>query len=223
MIYLVEYNNKIIGAYKKYKLAKLFILSCYQNNFMIHEAKIISIKDNSCYQITTCNIDNNNNNDINNNNNINNDINNNNNNNNNNNDINDINDNNNNNLDELIDENNNKLTNILTDVNNINNKLNSLKIIKNKIEEYKNIFDVDIKLYDLFNDKINNDNNFVIPELFIEKFNIIKKLNDSNNLSLFEYINQVYNISLIIDIDTDTDNNDDDNINNNNIYEEFEI
>jgi len=50
-LYLIEYNNKIIGAYDSYNAANTFILSCVQNNFMDNTATILTFKRNSCYQI----------------------------------------------------------------------------------------------------------------------------------------------------------------------------
>ena len=51
--YLVEYNEKVIGSYSDFISAKLFILSCLQNNFMKDFALIHQIMKNSCYRIKT--------------------------------------------------------------------------------------------------------------------------------------------------------------------------
>jgi hypothetical protein len=49
--YLIEYNDKIIGSYSDYNNAELFILSCYQNNLMTKDAYIHCYKMNSCYKV----------------------------------------------------------------------------------------------------------------------------------------------------------------------------
>jgi hypothetical protein len=51
-IYLIEYNNKIIGTYLNYNMAKIFILSCLQNNLMHNYAKILIFKSNSSYYLS---------------------------------------------------------------------------------------------------------------------------------------------------------------------------
>ena len=47
-IYLIEYNNVIIGAYDNELDANIFIESCQQNGFMTHPVKIITFIRNSC-------------------------------------------------------------------------------------------------------------------------------------------------------------------------------
>ena len=51
--YLVEYDGKVIGSYSDFLSAKLFILSCLQNNFMKDFALVHKIMTNSCYKIKT--------------------------------------------------------------------------------------------------------------------------------------------------------------------------
>ena len=52
-IYLIEYKNKIIGAYTNYDLAEIFINSCKQNNFFDSDINIISFKENTCFKLKT--------------------------------------------------------------------------------------------------------------------------------------------------------------------------
>ena len=62
-------------------------------------------------------------------------------------------------------------------------ELNKLKKEKEKIEESKKTFDVDLKLYKQFK-KLKSDNtNFVVPELFTEKYNVFEKLDNDDNLN----------------------------------------
>ena len=67
--------------------------------------------------------------------------------------------------------------------NEVEYELNKLKKEKEKIEESKKIFDVDLNLYKKFK-KIKSDNtDFILPELFIEKYNVFEKLDNDNNLN----------------------------------------
>lgn len=52
-IYLIRYNDNIIGAYTDYEMAETFIKSCIQNKLMIESATIITFKTNSCLKIST--------------------------------------------------------------------------------------------------------------------------------------------------------------------------
>ena len=204
-IYLIEYNNNIIGVFNQYKLAKLFILSNLQNNLMVNNAKILVYEINSCYCINQhiINIKNNNNN---NNNNTNKNKNNNNNNNNtnknknkNNNNNNTISNNNKNNLldIELIP---NKLIleelisydvipdELINQKNEIKHQLNLIKYNENKIKELEQIYNVDLELFKKFSINIEKDKTFKIPELFYDKYLIFKKLEQENNLSFTNFI-----------------------------------
>lgn len=62
-------------------------------------------------------------------------------------------------------------------------ELNKLKKEKEKIEESKKIFDVDLKLYKQFKKLKSNNTDFVVPELFTEKYNVFEKLDNDNNLN----------------------------------------
>ena len=65
----------------------------------------------------------------------------------------------------------------------LQHKINLLKVHKQRIDESKKVYDNDLKLYDMFSENIKNDTKFVIPELFVVKFNIIKQLKDEDKLS----------------------------------------
>ena len=82
---------------------------------------------------------------------------------------------------EIIDNINKNKIEIQHDINMLNQK-------KEKILESKQVYDNDIKLYNLFNTKIINEPNFIIPELFNDKYNIFKKLDLENRLSWDTYI-----------------------------------
>lgn len=55
--YLVEYEGKIIGTYKKMYDAETFILSCLQNNFIKNFALIHKYRVNSCFKVCTKKVD----------------------------------------------------------------------------------------------------------------------------------------------------------------------
>jgi len=55
---------------------------------------------------------------------------------------------------------------------------------KDKIKQKKTEYDTNLKLYELFSNKLKEDDNFQIPKLFIDKYNLFKKLDDENRLEL---------------------------------------
>jgi hypothetical protein len=62
-------------------------------------------------------------------------------------------------------------------------QLNSLKKEKDKIEESKKTYKVDVELYKKFK-KIKEDNfQFDVPELFIEKYKVFEMINKDSNLN----------------------------------------
>lgn len=69
------------------------------------------------------------------------------------------------------------------DKTELQHKLNILKFQKDKIEESKNKYEVDVKLYHEFKKKLEEDINFAIPELFEEKYKIFHQLDVQNNLN----------------------------------------
>jgi len=61
-------------------------------------------------------------------------------------------------------------------------EINELKLKKKKLEEEKNSFNYDLELYKKFNKEIEKSSDFKIPELFTLKYDLIKKLEQSNTL-----------------------------------------
>lgn len=66
---------------------------------------------------------------------------------------------------------------------NLQIKLNVLKQQKDKIEESKTKYEVDVNLYNDFKKRLETDNKFTIPELFIDKYKIFHQLELENNIS----------------------------------------
>ena len=65
----------------------------------------------------------------------------------------------------------------------ISKRLNILKKEKERMENSKNTYDVDIKLYERFKNELKDNENFEIPEMFREKYKIMDKLFNENNLT----------------------------------------
>ncbi len=61
--------------------------------------------------------------------------------------------------------------------------INLLKAQREKIIESKNKYEVDLNLYNNFKDKIKDDSDFEIPEIFVDKFKIFEKLDNNNELN----------------------------------------
>ena len=210
--FLIRYNNKIIGVYNDIDKAKLFIYSCLSNNLMVGSADIVVYKKNSCYHIDTINIK----------------------------------------LEketkpaettitqlekveikpvvELIikkeiDYNNPEYIKLAEDKNNLQHKINMLKIQKERIKESKEIYDNDIILFNKFKKNIFDDSNFIIPELFKDKFVIFKKLEEKYKLN-WENFMKDYNHNNIYTDYFKSNSYDDSFVENdkkNNINIEFEI
>jgi len=66
---------------------------------------------------------------------------------------------------------------------NLQRQLNVLKQQKDKIEESKTKYEVDVKLYHDFKKKLETDNTFTIPELFVDKYKIFHQLDLENNIT----------------------------------------
>ena len=162
--FLIEYNNKIIGVYNNFDDAETFVLSCLQNRLMIHTVKILTFRMNSCFQIESKQIS----------------------------------------LNQQLSNNQDathikpvvivqkKIINTKPVINvdpknvetlqkiakekiDLQHKINILKNHKKKLDESKNVYENDIKLFESFNDIKTNDPEFIIPELFREKYNIMHK------------------------------------------------
>jgi len=197
--YLIEYNSKIIGVFNTFNDAELFSLSCIQNNFMKNEfVKILVFHSNSCYcseikyitnfkKFNFININNNlsnsdnilnsdSNNIVNSDNILNSDF--------NNNDSDKNYPNNNNNKEEE----NIELEEFRHKKIELQHEINLINCEKRKLEEKKNIYESDLKLFNIFINKSSDE----VPELFISKFNIMKKLNNENKLNFDNYYNNIY-------------------------------
>lgn len=96
---------------------------------------------------------------------------------------NEINDSNNENLEENL-----ELINMKNKKIELQHELNMIQCEKKKLEERKIIYDNDLKLFNLFH----NDDKIIIPELFQTKFQIMKTLNDCNNLNFTSYYDIIY-------------------------------
>ncbi len=70
-------------------------------------------------------------------------------------------------------------------------QINLLKLEKKKLEENEILYNYDLKLYYQFKNELNNNNNFKIPILFIDKYNIFKNLDIKNKLCFDDY-NELY-------------------------------
>tara|TARA_B100000768_G_scaffold156636_1_gene154302 strand:+ start:3925 stop:4653 length:729 start_codon:yes stop_codon:yes gene_type:complete len=66
--------------------------------------------------------------------------------------------------------------------------INLLKFQKKRLEENKNEYTSNLELYYKFKNKIKSEEDFVIPELFLEKFKIFTELENCNNLSFEKYL-----------------------------------
>ncbi len=70
-------------------------------------------------------------------------------------------------------------------------ELIELKRKKAKIEESKHVYSVDIELYNKFKKLKLEDDSFIIPEMFIDKYNLMHELEKENKLC-WENFNELY-------------------------------
>ena len=92
---------------------------------------------------------------------------------------------------ELTEEEKKKLKKLKEEKIKIEKEKIELEKKKEKILEKKKEYEYNIKLYNQFKKNIENDKNFEIPELFKEKFKLIKNLDEMNELNLQNY-NKLY-------------------------------
>jgi hypothetical protein len=85
-------------------------------------------------------------------------------------------------------KNNIKINKLLESKSNIIHIKNILQTKKKNIQEYKSEYTTDIGLYKKFQDLLKEDNKFVIPELFQEKYKILNNLEKNNTLNFTNYI-----------------------------------
>ena len=204
--YFIEYNNEIIGVYDNYTAAKLFILSCLQRNFIKDHALIHKFYLNSCIKLESkiIKLDNNiiknftdsttfSNTDI------------------------SL-----SNTDSLyessshhktseseqteitkpitiVDTKQSNLDNdkVFLDIANqkieLQHNINLLKKQKENMEEIKNVFENDLKIFKLFKQTKESNNDFEISELFIDKYKIMEELDIDNKLTLENFIKKFKN------------------------------
>ena len=70
----------------------------------------------------------------------------------------------------------------------LQHKINLMKKQKEKIEESKNVYENDLKLFTMFKASKDTNSSFEIPELFIKKYEIMNKLFLNNELSWENFI-----------------------------------
>lgn len=72
----------------------------------------------------------------------------------------------------------------------LQHKINMLKQQKKKIEESKITYANDYKLFELFTESKQKDVNFVIPEIFTKKFDLMTQLKNENKLTWENFIKE---------------------------------
>ena len=70
----------------------------------------------------------------------------------------------------------------------LNHKKNMLKHHKDRLESKKNEYENDLSLYDKFMEEKSKNKDFIIPPLFMKKYEVITKLTEENNLNFETYI-----------------------------------
>jgi hypothetical protein len=172
-IYLVECDNKIIGAYLDKKSAELFVRGLQQHN-MISSANILKFVTNSCYLEDTQCIDK----------------------------ILQENRPNKQTPPLKASSSLVQIEPKIPDITNnpaflemsmqkieLQHRINMLNMHKKKLIDSKREFEHDIKLFDMFNEQKQKDATFVVPVLFQKKFDIMSELASTNNLDWENFIN----------------------------------
>ena len=187
-IYLIEYNNNIIRVYDDEYKAHIFIESCLQNGFMTHPINIVTFMTNSCIKTHVVNykqgLINNNSQKIETKPQI----------------IKELNETSN----EIIDNETEEFLELAKQKINIQHDINLLNKKKHRLEELKQIYDTDLNLYNTFKEK---NINFVIPPLFVDKYNLFNKLELENNISFGAFMKEFNNNNDITDSFLDNDYN----------------
>jgi hypothetical protein len=75
--------------------------------------------------------------------------------------------------------------------NDIKNEINELKKKKEKLEEKKRVYEVDLDLYNKFKKIRETNENFTIPEMFIDKYTLMEGLEKENKLC-WENFHELY-------------------------------
>jgi hypothetical protein len=92
---------------------------------------------------------------------------------------------------ELDSDTKNKINKQRLKQNKIEYNMSLLKQKKEKLEESKTIFNADLTLFNKFKKILVSKPSFVIPELFLQKFNTMLRLESENNLN-WESFNNIY-------------------------------
>ena len=71
----------------------------------------------------------------------------------------------------------------------LNRELNILKLQQKRLQEKKVEFEANCELYQRFKKEKENDITFIIPELFSDKFNLMKNLEETDKITFENYIN----------------------------------
>ena len=179
-LYLIEYNGTIIGAYDDFNMAELFIKSCIQSKMMTSASKIIKYAKNSCFSTGSQLYDTNN---------IPSDA----------------------YIDarpsvrlvlppEFVNqpkirvpdniiippidlEKNETYQKVAKEKSELLHNINLIKAKKEKMIESKQVYENDLKLFELFSMNKKSDPGFIIPELFLDKFTLLNNLRESGTLS----------------------------------------
>jgi hypothetical protein len=179
-LYLIEYNGVVIGAYDDFNMAELFIKSCIQSKLMTSASKIIKYTKNSCFSTGS---------QLYNTNNIHPDA----------------------HLDarpsvrlvlpsEFVNqpkirvpdniiippidlEKNETYQKVAKEKSELLHNINLIKAKKEKMIESKQVYENDLKLFELFSMNKKSDSGFIIPELFLDKFTLLNNLRESGTLS----------------------------------------
>tara|TARA_B110000908_G_C10260253_1_gene458688 strand:+ start:874 stop:1584 length:711 start_codon:yes stop_codon:yes gene_type:complete len=76
----------------------------------------------------------------------------------------------------------------ILEISEINREINILKLQQKRLEEKKIEFISDCNLYERFKKEVKKNNNFIIPELFENKFKVMKNLEQNNKLTFDHYL-----------------------------------
>lgn len=187
-VFIVEYEGRLIGVWASYLSAEIFVKGCQQSGLMVTSCNIKSYELNSCYcqesvvinqptkintiqpkPISALNVPKKVNIELN---------------------------------EPIIksnskiDEKNPAYIEMAKQKIELQHKINMLKVQKKKIEESKVAYANDIKLFELFTESKQKDPNFVIPEIFNKKFELMTKLNQDNKLSWDNFVKEYHHENL---------------------------
>jgi hypothetical protein len=198
-IIILKVNERLCGIYNSDDLVNNFINSClncnfikksdkvllqyYQiNSFILNDTKIINLRDKSLNNIQTVEINNDNSNiyeefsdsesDVSSS------------------DVSSIDATNFLNIKKKERENFNKFIELGQEKIELQSQINKLNLDKKKLNEKKIKYDCDIELYEKFKNLKKENQNFEIPELFINKFHLFEKLEQDNDLNFEAFIDK---------------------------------